>query len=261
MTRLYIIGDIHGQYQKMIALLRRANLIDGDLAWSGGDATLCFMGDYVDRGPDGLRTIETVQRLQAESQTAGGEVIALMGNHEVFLLSAYFFGKRSPTSGRLTGVYVDDWLMIGGVRADLDGLTAEHVRWIQSLPVMAKVEDWLLVHADALMYLVYGTSTEEVNDAVRAVLTRANRLEWNELLQHFIRRRAFQGKGSLEQARNFLEIYGGEQIVHGHTPISQITGQRPQSVTEPYIYANGLCVDVDAGLFLGSDGFVYTPST
>jgi hypothetical protein len=37
-----------------------------------------------------------------------------------------------------------------------------------------------------------------------------------------------------------------------------VTGVEPSMVTSPYIYADGLCVNVDAGLFMGAPGFVYT---
>ena len=59
------------------------------------------------------------------------------------------------------------------------------------------------------------------------------------------------------QAEAFLARFGGEQIVHGHTPITKITGQPPEAVREPLFYADGLCIDVDPGMYLGGPGFVY----
>ena len=53
---MYVIGDIHGQIDKATAALREAGLIDGDAGWAGGTATLWFMGDYFDRGPDRRRS-------------------------------------------------------------------------------------------------------------------------------------------------------------------------------------------------------------
>lgn len=259
MGTLHIIGDIHGHSKKLIALLQKHNLVDNNLAWSGGDATLCLLGDYVDRGPDGIGTIELIMRLQTEAADAGGEVIALLGNHEVFLLAAYFFGKRSPTSGRPVGVYVDDWSAVGGVRSDLERLTYEHVEWLVMLPAMARLDDLLLIHADSLVYPFYGGVVQAVNDNITAVLLNTREDEWNELSRLFMRRSAFRGHGAIAQAKEFLESYGGERIVHGHSPISQMTGDAPEDVTAPLVYANGLCVNVDAGLYLGSEGFVYQP--
>ena len=64
------------------ALLRSTNLVTDELRWGGDNATLCFVGDFVDRGPDGIGCIELVMRLQREAADAGGQVIALLGNHE-----------------------------------------------------------------------------------------------------------------------------------------------------------------------------------
>jgi hypothetical protein len=81
--RVYVIGDIHGQLQKLTKLLRDARLIDSSLAWSGGNATIWFMGDFVDRGPDGIAVIDLVMRLQQEAARAGGSICSILGNHEM----------------------------------------------------------------------------------------------------------------------------------------------------------------------------------
>ncbi|PJF26438.1 MAG: hypothetical protein CUN53_07835, partial [Phototrophicales bacterium] len=94
MPPTFICGDIHGQYDKLVRVLRENGLIRETLAWNGGDAQLWFMGDFVDRGEDGIPAVDLVMRLQREAEAAGGAVHALMGNHELLFLSAYHFGKR-----------------------------------------------------------------------------------------------------------------------------------------------------------------------
>ena len=54
MSAVYVIGDVHGQLQKLRGLLRGAELIDEIETWSGGEGTLWLIGDLVDRGPDGI---------------------------------------------------------------------------------------------------------------------------------------------------------------------------------------------------------------
>ena len=49
---MYVMGDIHGQFDKMTAVLRSNGLIDHCNCWAGGAATLWFMGDYFDRFGD-----------------------------------------------------------------------------------------------------------------------------------------------------------------------------------------------------------------
>lgn len=70
--RVDVVGDLHGDYNSLMALLRLVDL-DDDL--------LVFLGDYADRGPDGVEVIRTVAELRKEHPK---NVIALMGNHEDF---------------------------------------------------------------------------------------------------------------------------------------------------------------------------------
>src|SRR5215469_16064093 len=96
---IYIIGDVHGQLKKLVKLLQDRQLIDAEHCWKAGTATLWFMGDVVDRGPDGVAVLDLVMRLQAEAAAAGGAVASLLGNHEMLLLAAYRFGRRSTGLG------------------------------------------------------------------------------------------------------------------------------------------------------------------
>ena len=96
---IYIIGDIHGHLKKLVKLLQDEQLIDAEHSWKAGTAILWFMGEFVDRGPDGIAVLDLVMRLQAEAAAAGGSVKSLLGNHEMMLLAAYRFGRRSTGLG------------------------------------------------------------------------------------------------------------------------------------------------------------------
>jgi hypothetical protein len=85
-ARLVAIGDVHGAYEPLVAILTAAGLIDGELAWAGGDATLLQLGDFTDRGPRVRAVMDLLMRLQAEAPAAGGRVVVLMGNHEALNL-------------------------------------------------------------------------------------------------------------------------------------------------------------------------------
>jgi hypothetical protein len=253
---VYVIGDVHGQYRKLLGLLRDAELIDGNQTWAGGPATLWFTGDFFDRGPDGVGVLELVMRLQAQATEAGGHVGALLGNHEVLILAAQHFG--TPLTG-LGAVFMLEWQRNGGQTQDLARLTPRHVDWITNLPAMALVAGRLLIHADALLYMDYGASIDEVNAAFRAILAGRDMDTYDRFLGEFSARRAFvdtQRTGAAP-ALAFLQRLGGSQLIHGHTPISAMTRQPPTEVDAPFVYAGGRCVNVDAGLYLGSPGFVY----
>ena len=252
---IYVIGDIHGQLKRLLYLLQHAHLIDHKHNWSGGNAILWFMGDYVDRGPDGVEVINLVMRLQTEAAATGGQVSALLGNHEMLIFAAYRFGRRSTGLG---SSFISRWKLNGGNKKDLASLTREHLAWMEALPPMALIADRLLVHADNALYLKHGRSIDEVNATFRKLLHTSNALDWEETLEDFARRGVFAHKPEGENyARRFLSIFGGQQIIHGHTPIPLITNLQAKKVTEPFIYANDICINVDGGLFMGAPGFVY----
>jgi hypothetical protein len=80
--RIVAVGDLHGDFAAWRAIMRAAQLIDENGRWIGGDAILVQTGDVVDRGPDGLKIIQDLMRLQGEALRTHGQVIALVGNHE-----------------------------------------------------------------------------------------------------------------------------------------------------------------------------------
>jgi hypothetical protein len=254
-TPTYVIGDIHGQYQKVIRILRDANLISRDLHWTGGNSALWLIGDLVDRGPEGHKVLALAMRLQHEAAADGGSANTLLGNHDILLLSAFHFGdwprKRASES------FASIWQRNGGNLEDLALLDDAQVAWLSDLPAMARVGPYLLTHGDTMLYTRYGASVTQLNDNLRELLHTMDPFAWYRILSEFSEHRVFTGATGPQRAREFLRHFGGERIVHGHTPISRITGGDATQVTSPLIYADGLCIDVDGGMYLGGPGFVY----
>jgi hypothetical protein len=265
MSAVYVIGDIHGQYDKLVALLKGVPLIDASLRWTGGAAHLWFLGDFVDRGPDGIGAIELVMSLQNQAAQVGGMVNALIGNHDLMLLSAYRFGNSKALLSKLPedprdfplnslDHFTADWLRIGGVPSDLVRMTAKHANWLMRLPAMARVGDKLLIHADSLVYMRNGSSVDEVNHSFHEIMVGEDTDLWDALINAFSEHQVFLGSSGAQKAARFLKIFNGTQIIHGHTPIPKITGRE---ATEALVYAAGRCVNVDSGLYLGVSGFVH----
>ncbi len=80
--RVVAIADVHGAYDAMVETLAKANVIDAELAWSGGDTHLVIVGDLLDRGPRSRDAMDLLMRLESEAPQAGGKVMVLIGNHE-----------------------------------------------------------------------------------------------------------------------------------------------------------------------------------
>lgn len=80
--RIVAVADAHGAYDRLVAILRAAGLVDDRQRWSGGRAILVQTGDVTDRGADSRRILDLLRRLEGEASRAGGRVHALLGNHE-----------------------------------------------------------------------------------------------------------------------------------------------------------------------------------
>lgn len=74
----YCIGDVHGCFDEMIALLEKIENKDKN-------AHFIFVGDFVDRGPKVWETIEWCM----EHITPGGKYQSVQGNHEQMVLQWY----------------------------------------------------------------------------------------------------------------------------------------------------------------------------
>ncbi|WP_030225282.1 metallophosphoesterase [Streptomyces lavendulae] len=256
---LYVVGDVHGYLDELVTELQAQDLIDADRHWSAGNARLWFLGDFTDRGPDGIGVIDLVMRLSAEAAAAGGYCKALMGNHELLLIGAKRFGDTPIQSGAGTATFQAAWLLNGGQRTDMDRLEDVHLQWMSRLDAATLADGHLLLHSDTTAYLDYGDSIEDVNDTIHELLNRHDAdITW-DLFRKFTKRFAFRdeetGPGAV---RELLGTYGGGRVVHGHSPIPYLLGEvgtedgdeshGPEAVDGPHVYADGLAIAMDGGV-------------
>ncbi len=103
--RIIAVGDIHGAYDELVSVLRVAGIIDADLKWSGGDTVFVQTGDFMDRGAAVRQVMDLLMRLQGEAPDSGGEVVVLLGNHEVMNLIGEF---RDATDEQMAQFFDDD---------------------------------------------------------------------------------------------------------------------------------------------------------
>ncbi|MEU6684267.1 metallophosphoesterase [Streptomyces sp. NPDC046832] len=254
---LYVVGDVHGYLDQLVSALQEKGLLDAAGNWCAGTARLWFLGDFTDRGPDGIGVIDLVMRLSAEAAAAGGYCKALMGNHELLLLGAKRFGDTPVNSGAGTATFQAAWLLNGGQKTDMDRLQDHHLQWMSRLDAVEEVDGHLLVHSDTTAYLDYGRSIEEVNDTVRETITRNDADEVWDLFRKFTKRFSFRDEGGADAVRSLLDTYGGTRIVHGHSPIPYLLGEvgseedeesRDPVIEGPHVYADGLAIAMDGGV-------------
>ncbi|GAA5514876.1 hypothetical protein Dcar01_03639 [Deinococcus carri] len=256
---LWVMADVHGALAKLRVLLRGAGLTDDGDGWTGERAHLVFLGDYLDRGPDGLGVVRLIRRLEGEARAAGGRVTALLGNHEVMFLGAQrFAGEAADPSGLR-----EYWLTNGGQPQDAAGLEPADLAWLSARPALARAGRWLLLHADSSLYLHLGRSVDAVNTHVARLLQSRSPEVWGQFASAFADRLAFAERGGEQAARRLLAAFGGERLAHGHTPIPLLLGGddgapggegTPQG---PVVYAGHLCVALDGALaYRRNAGFI-----
>ncbi len=77
------IGDVHGDFDNLVAILQHTGLIDQQKHWVGGKTTLVQVGDLLDRGPKPRDVMDLLMALEKEASKDGGRVESLLGNHEM----------------------------------------------------------------------------------------------------------------------------------------------------------------------------------
>ncbi|MFF7267959.1 metallophosphoesterase [Streptomyces cyaneofuscatus] len=254
---LFVVGDVHGYLDELVAALAAQGLIDAEGNWAAGNARLWFLGDFTDRGPDGIGVIDLVMRLSAEAAAAGGYCKALMGNHELLLIGAKRFSDTPVNSGAGTATFQAAWLLNGGQKSDMDRLQDVHLQWMSRLDAVVEEDGHLLMHSDTTAYLDYGSTIEDVNDTITAILTRNDADECWDLFRKLTKRFAFRDEGGAEAVRELLTTYGGQRVVHGHSPIPYLLGEVGTEdgedgsgpvVNGPHVYAEGLAIAMDGGV-------------
>lgn len=81
--RVYAIGDIHGRFDLMKALIQEIKRHWSAGAQAGVRTTLIFLGDVIDRGEQSRQCLDLLSRLWGSSG-----VIVLRGNHEDMMIES-----------------------------------------------------------------------------------------------------------------------------------------------------------------------------
>ncbi len=255
--RVHVIGDLHGFYQAYESLLRRGNLIDENGDWCANDDQLWLIGDIFDRGNQAISCIDLTMKIQTQAERVGGTVQCLLGNHELMFLAFHRFRDDLVNGTRIQ----QQWRLWGGQQEELSGITERHIEWLHELPAMALVEDRLLLHSDNLSYVNFGNSIQKVNQFFQDLYSSDDFEKWQWILGELSGRGAFELEISgPRKAYSMLKLYGGQRLIHGHTPIPLSRDDESLAVNRPRIYANGWCCNVDGGIYLGNPGFIHSYS-
>jgi serine/threonine protein phosphatase 1 len=135
MDKIFAIGDIHGCFDKLQALMDK---IDIDLETD----TLVFIGDYIDRGKHSFEVVQYLIDLKKRSEN----VIFLKGNHEE-MLEKYLSGLDKLTYLVNGGQQALDSYMRNCSQPEGSQIPREHLDFIGSLRLNYHTDDYIFVHA------------------------------------------------------------------------------------------------------------------
>lgn len=137
-----VIGDVHGNVDKLGCLLRILGYRMSKGAWKHSDRTAIFVGDFIDRGPSQVATYRLVRAM-----IDAGSALAVMGNHELNAMAYYtengaggYLREHSKKNENQHRAFLDE------VRDDPE-LYSEIIDWFFELPLWLDLPQLRVVHA------------------------------------------------------------------------------------------------------------------
>ena len=191
MSRILVIGDVHGAYIALQQILERAAVTTSDM--------LIFLGDYVDGWSQSPEVIDFLIRIKQQYNC-----IFMRGNHDDLLLD-----------WMKTGIYNEQWFMHGGrlttqMYANVTGARRDdHVNFLETL------EDYHLDDNNRLFLHAGFTNQNGIHGEYFTRMFYWDRTLWetalalDETLE----------KGHPQYPKRFT-IY--DEIFIGHTPVTRI---------------------------------------
>jgi hypothetical protein len=142
---LDVIGDVHGQYYKLVGLLEHLGYSRWNGAYRHPSRTAIFVGDLIDRGPKQVETVELVRAM-----VDAGSALCITGNHE---FNAIAWATPDPEA---PGEFLRPHGNPGNLahhRAFLEQVgegSARHrefIEWFRTLPLWLERPELRVVHA------------------------------------------------------------------------------------------------------------------
>ena len=139
-----IIGDIHGHADELCELLEKLGYDSQQQSYQHPEGrTVIFLGDFIDRGPEQLRTLDIARRM-----IQGGSAKAVMGNHE---FNALAFHSRN-CHGKWLRPHTEKNIaqhqrFLDEIAAAPDGALEESLDFFWKLPLWIETDSYRVVHA------------------------------------------------------------------------------------------------------------------
>lgn len=237
-NKIYVIGDLHGDYDIFIKCLKLAKLVDSNLHWTGDNCYLVQVGDTLDgKRPDvvmdkeflevsgEVEIIKLILNLDSQAKNKGGRVISLIGNHELYpyylkddkkFIKDYVKSKDIDMFKKQYKIDRIKFLQPGNIGGSLIGRTR---------PLILQLGEFLFVHGSITNSLIMNNLNSEGKVDI-AKINKATSL-W------------LQGKGKIPR---YLEDMDEENPVFSriHSNKKQFTEGECKKIEEQLHYFDGV---------------------
>lgn len=189
----YVISDIHGEYQRLIKLLKKIDFNDSDM--------LYLLGDMIDRGNQSLKIIQFAMQHK--------NVIALMGNHEYMAIQPLTWLASNNDVSQIENMSADlkkdfvEWLNIGGQSTMKEFQALTHDEQVEILHYLNKLLPYKELAVNGQQFVL-----------VHAGINNFSKTK--ELSEYNIEELIF------DKPFYYLEYFDDKYLVTGHTPTKYI---------------------------------------
>ena len=269
--RVVAVGDIHGDYDAFVGVLRSAGVVDRKDRWTGGRTHLVQTGDVLDRGAGSRKVMDLLMALEKQAAKAGGRVHALIGNHEAmnlygdlrYAIASEYAAFRTNDSEQVRAAFWEQEIQtlpappsaaarkqweaehpLGWFEHRLAfGPKGQYGKWIRSHNMVVKINDTIYMHA-GISPRFAAASITQLNAAIASELADFTKIKegspvtaedgplWYRGLAED------DGAAIAAHVNRLLETHRIQRIVIGHTPT-------PGAVIPRF---NGKVILIDVGI-------------
>jgi hypothetical protein len=252
--RVVAVGDVHGDYDQFLTVLRNAGVIDQKgTKWIGGKTHLVQTGDVLDRGGGSRKAMDLLIELEKQARKAGGAVHALIGNHEAMNLygdlryvtpeeyASYADNNSAQVRDTYWQAYLKQTKKSGAIPTPADrqkweeehplgffeqrfqfGPNGTYGPWIRGHNAVVQINDALFLHG-GISPKYAGLSIQKINEQIRSELSGGSELQGGMTMDQdgplWYRGLAELDERQLgPQVQAVLDNYHVRRIVIGHTP-------------------------------------------
>jgi hypothetical protein len=201
--RYDFIGDIHGYAQKLENLLKQLGYQNIKGAWRHPERTAVFLGDFLDRGPEQIRTYKMVRQM-----IDAGSAYAVMGNHEFNAIAFHTMDDNGQPLRKHSEKNLDQhkhFLREVGMNSHMHD---EIIAWAMTLPLWLDLKDVRAVHAcwhdEEIGYLE--SITGKKPGLTRDILLKAARGSQNAFNAHGMRENNVREFQAIETILKGVEV-------------------------------------------------------